>query len=152
MRRRLRPYPVAVLASLLVTVLLGCAGEDYPLNTQLSPSAQLLLSGGQSHDFGMVTVGRAEEKTFTVVNAGELTATDLTGSFSISAFQFLGGSFPGAGGTCRDTLAPGRSCDVVVAFVPPYAARFEEPLRIRYFNGLVTAVTSRPILFGTGVQ
>lgn len=130
---------------------MGCAGSDHPLNSQSAPSALLVVAGGNSFEFGMVSVGHALEQSFLVTNLGEVRATGLSGAFQITAFQFLGGAYPGAGGTCGANLDPGFTCQVVVAFIPPYGARFEEPLRIRYFNGLTTTVTSRPIIGGTGV-
>lgn len=136
-------------ASLLVA---ACGGSD---NRTLfsGPSAVAFISIPVpfQHDFGAVLVESHNEATFTVKNEGVRDATSLTGGFTISAFSYKGGTFPGTGGTCQSTLAPQTSCSIVVVFSPQYADTFAEFIHLNYHNGQHTDLATTVQLLGRGV-
>jgi hypothetical protein len=95
-------------------------------------------------------VGNTITESFTLRNVGHKTATQLISDFGLSiTFSFPGG-FPGTGGDCADSLAPGESCTVVVMFSPQYVGAFEQAMRVGYHNGYSFVFTDYPVLKGNG--
>ena len=99
--------------------LVGCslrstADEDYHPGVDSPKPASLSVSySTQSSDllsFGIVAVGSSKELLCTITNNGEKEATHLGVSGVNGPFSFTGGSYPGIGGDCGDTLAPNASC------------------------------------------
>lgn len=100
--------------------------------------AQAIIGISESNPFNMgtVKVGVEIDKTFTIYNGGEVSGTTLSGSFDHTAFSFKGGSFPGTGGTCTQTLAGGGNCTIVLRFLPPAATHYEGTFTLSYHDGL----------------
>ena len=87
-----------------------------------------------------------------VTNAGGTSATQMRGSFYLSVhFAFKGGTFPGSGGTCNETLVAGEICDVVVTFTPQYVGQFEQPLSVLFFDGVANQKATGSYLRGHGI-
>ena len=85
-------------------------------------------------DFG--TVGTSSSRSFTVRNNGAMAAVSIhDGGLLAGGFAFTGGNYPGAGGSCSNTLAPGASCQVMVTFTPPGPGSFAGTLGIAYDDG-----------------
>jgi len=75
-------------------------------------------SDAQTYEFGTVAQGQKKEVTIVVSNTGEESATTLNETGLEAPFSLKGGTFPGTGGTCTDTLAGGASCNVLVEYAP----------------------------------
>ena len=145
-------FPTQILAALLLTTLLlsSCGQDSGGTGLQSGTAALLTVSNSPSFSFGHVVVGESTSKVFTVQNVGLNTATQMQGAILSSAFSFLGGTYPGADGTCAEELAPGAQCTVAVAFNPYLAERFEISLGIFYFDGVLYQTSSSPFLEGQG--
>lgn len=106
-----------------------------------------------SYDFGMVDAGLSATGALTVENQG---ATGVTGLEELSSqallppFSFVGGVYPGTGGTCGATLAGGASCTVQLQFAPGTVLHYYDMLTLHYFDGLDEFNLSIP-LFGQGI-
>ena len=97
--------------------------------------AVLSISDAPTYDYGTIAVGGTSNYTFTVSNTGGIPATLLTGGAFGADFRFLGGAYPGTGGTCTGTLANGANCTVVVEFVPSATGALADTLTINYNDG-----------------
>lgn len=99
--------------------------------------AQAIISVSEANPFHFGTVGSGGTiiKTFVLTNAGSVTGTGLSGSFT-SSFGFQGGSFPGTGGTCTTSLAPGGTCTVNLTFSPNSAGNYLGSFTLNYQDGL----------------
>ncbi len=116
------------------------------------PLGILSISGGPIYDFGSHLVDSETVREFTVTNIGGGSAKDITGNFYFSlSFTYLGGSYPGTGGTCGGELAPDSQCKIVVQFSPKALGLTQTSLQLSYFNGSSSVVTSSPLLTGTGI-
>ena len=112
--------------------------------------AILVMSESNTYDFGTASLNSIISKLFTVTNSGGYAATTLAGNFSSTVFSFLGGTFPGTGGTCTASgLAVGASCSIVLAFKPTAASTYNELFNLTYNDG-IRAQTEPKNLKGTG--
>jgi len=116
--------------------------------TAVSP-ALLTISESDPFDYGIVATGATLSHTFILTNTGGYAADTLSEVGLVAPFQFVGGSYPGAGGTCSPTLAPAASCDLVVEYAPTATGLAVNTLNISYFNGATTVNVDRD-LQGTG--
>jgi hypothetical protein len=106
--------------------------------------------------FGAHGLGSTAPHTFYVNNTGAATATGMGGGSFSAPFSFAGagGAYPGTGGSCQDTLAPGASCTVVVAFAPTNPVSSNATLSVSYdgtgapsaIRRLAGSGTSAPVL------
>jgi hypothetical protein len=114
-------------------------------------AANLTISEADPYDFGNVTVGvSGTTHTFTITNSGGSAASSMSGSGLASPFQFLGGSYPGTGGTCNTGLAAAGTCTVVVEFAPTIAGLASATMDINYNDGVNPQTVSRDVQ-GTGL-
>ncbi|MGC4122726.1 MAG: choice-of-anchor D domain-containing protein [Myxococcales bacterium] len=97
-----------------------------------------------SDRFDTGPVGQPVEHTFYVYNLGGRDATSMGSAALATGFSFKGGQYPGAGGTCGQTLAKGASCSMVLAFSPSGlpAGLHTTALTISYQNGATTTSAS----------
>lgn len=112
-------------------------------------SASLSISDASLYDFGTVSVGTNQDHTFTLTNSGESTANSIVGAGISAPYSFLGGSFPGTGGTCAGSLSAGGSCTFVVRFSPTSSGVFNATIAINHSNGVSNTSANRDIT-GTG--
>ncbi len=115
-----------------------------------SGTAVLTLSD-VSYDFGSMSVGFSGQHVFVVSNTGLIDATAMTASGLAAPFNYVGGTFPGTGGTCIQTLAAGASCTIRVQFSPTVNGTFSDNLDINYNDGL-NAQTVSASLVGTATS
>jgi hypothetical protein len=111
-------------------------------------SALLVLSSGPTLEFGTYTIGQVSSSAITLVNGGTGAATAIqqtAGALLASPFSFVGGTYPGAGGTCGSTLAAGASCTLRVAFTPAGAGSFSQNLSLSYSTGGATLTATRAL-------
>jgi len=85
------------------------------------PTVSLTTNDGDPEDFGTLDAGQTSVKTYLMKNEGELPLnipeTDgviFTNFHTGNTFEFVGGIFPGAGGTCVGHLEPGQTCELVI--------------------------------------
>ena len=97
--------------------------------------AIISISEGNPYFFGTTNVAGAIDKSFILTNAGSVSGTALSGSFS-SVFSFKGGTFPGAGGTCTTAIAAGTTCTIVLTFSPAAANSYSGLFTLNYYDGL----------------
>ena len=115
-----------------------------------TPSATLTISDGPTYNFGMTALGASEDHTFLLTNPGARTAYRISGGGLTDPFQFKGGSFPGTGGTCGNSLQPAGSCTIVVTYRPTAIGAQSDTLEVPYHDGLAMQSSSRR-LTGTSV-
>jgi hypothetical protein len=97
--------------------------------------AVLAFADGPTFDFGTQGTGLPATRGLTVNNTGATAATGIMPSALTAPFSFAGGAFPGTGGTCDMTLAPGASCTVVVSFQPTSVGAASMTLTLDYDDG-----------------
>lgn len=64
--------------------------------------------------FGRVYQGDLASRTMTIRNIGRPTATGITFDPLVPPFSFLGGSYPGTGGTCTNQVLGSSSCTALL--------------------------------------
>jgi alpha-tubulin suppressor-like RCC1 family protein len=109
----------------------------------LQAALSITLPVANPYDFGTRTVGAPETTvSVTVANTGNGPATSFAATGVATPFRYLGGTYPGTGGTCNTTLAAGGTCTIVVGFVPTSVGTFDETLTVSANDGLgVVSVT-----------
>src|SRR5690606_32498398 len=76
--------------------------------------ATLTLSDAPIFDYGSPVLGSQTDHTFTVTNTGGFVATSIVGGGLLPPYEYKGGSYPGVGGTCTNSLASSSVCSIVV--------------------------------------
>jgi len=114
--------------------------------------AELAFSEGATYAFGANAVSTTVNRVLTVTNEGEVdaTAVALTTPALASPFFYLGGTYPGTGGTCGTTLVAGDSCTIVIRYTPPAIASHSSSISLTYASGFQTRTTVLAIT-GSGV-
>jgi len=107
--------------------------------------ALLTISESDPYDFGLIPVNSQSSQTFIMTNTGGSTATAISGLGLTSPFTFLGGSYPGTGGTCGLSLAPAASCDFVIEFAPTSNAASSDTIQIDYNDGSIVQSSTRDL-------
>lgn len=114
----------------------------------LNPDASVIeISDGPTYDFGFRRVGTSAVHTFTVTNVGA-SSVALNGLPLPQPFSYLGGIFPGSGGTCTASLPPAQSCTVVVQFLPNFPGIFAAALELKYVveaNSMGGSTSMKPL-------
>lgn len=112
------------------------------------PTPAILAITGASTDFGPRLVGGVSASlTFNVRNNGQLPATSVVPEpilFASGMFLYNDG-FPGVGGTCGASIAPGASCTIVVMFSPTSTVVFNDTIKIKYNDGTTVQIASLDI-------
>ncbi|MBI1862021.1 MAG: choice-of-anchor D domain-containing protein [Deltaproteobacteria bacterium] len=123
------------------------------LNVTVLPVVTVTISDGPTYNFGSTYVGMTLEKTFTVSNTGYSPATALApgGTALTTPFAFKGGTYPGTGGSCADTLASKTNCTLVVTCTPTSLGQFTQNLSLSFYDGSKTNTVTRSIT-GSGVS
>jgi hypothetical protein len=128
----------------------GSSGGSDAGTTQSSPStsastgvdsgepavAQLVIDGEAMVDFEFVALGSAADAKISLRNVGHADATAMDGAVIGTGFGFVGGSYPGDGGTCGASLGAGASCNVVVRFEPASFGPSMGQLLVDYDDGI----------------
>jgi hypothetical protein len=108
-------------------------------------AAVLVLGDAPAFDFPDSALGEVETHGFVLRNQGTVVATSLSASVDATPFSLSGGSYPGLGGTCKDTLAPDDSCVIVLACKPEQWGPVSGMLSVTYDDPILgpgSAVTS----------
>jgi hypothetical protein len=83
-------------------------------------------------NFGTQARGSKTEQTFTLKNSGKSLVLSLTPAALEAPFSYKGGTFPGVGGTCTDTLAAAASCTFLVEYAPTVTGLAVFKLSVNY--------------------
>jgi hypothetical protein len=83
-----------------------------------SGSSMLVLVDGPTYDFADVVLGAAATKELVLRNEGDGGAHAIAATLEGLPFAFVGGVYPGDGGTCTNVLAAASSCTIVVTAAP----------------------------------
>jgi hypothetical protein len=102
-------------------------------------------------NFGTLALGMKRTRLVNIINQGTEVASQLSARVQPAPFQFVGGSYPGQGGDCGETLQTQESCHLAIEFFPLQAQTFAGSLRIDFFNGRSIQQT-RVEIVGTGSQ
>ncbi len=111
--------------------------------------ANLGISESDPYNYGTLAVGSTDSHLFTITNSGGVSATSINEVGLLAPFTFLGGSFPGTGGTCTASLNAGASCQIAVEFAPTATGAQSRTITVTYFDGSATQNATRDII-GTG--
>jgi hypothetical protein len=84
--------------------------------------------------FSLVAVGMTSVYVATLTNR-EPVSTSLAVTIPPGPYGFAGGAFPGVGGTCTSTVAPGASCTLALAFTPTTTGQAQAPMTILFTAG-----------------
>src|SRR4029078_7738903 len=87
---------------------------------------------------------------FWVLNTGGASAGFITAPAIGTGFSYAGGNFPGQGGSCTTSLAPGAACSINVEFKPPVPGPAVGTVRINYQDGIGMPYTSTRLVRGVG--
>ncbi len=113
-------------------------------------TAELVLTPSSGVLFGPVTIGSSAAAIVTVTNSGGVGATVIAdGSVGLGDFGYVGGPFPGTGGSCGGSLAATAGCRLAVSFVPTKAGPQSAKLTLTYNDG-TTVQSVAIVLTGTG--
>lgn len=119
------------------------SGQPHPSTTAdgttaSAPGEPLLFLGDEPvSTFDDVLIGEVEQELLPVTNLGDGPATGMSASVSAAPFAFVGGAYPGLGGTCADTLGPAEVCLLAIELAPDRFGRFEAELAVQHDHGEV---------------
>jgi hypothetical protein len=121
----------------ILLVLLFCiplqAQVFIPFSYWKSMFANLTISDSPSYNYGLLPTSSDIDKVFTLSNTGSDIINNMSGStFSSSAYNFKGGSYPGTNGTCGIFLSSGSTCTIVVTANSGSAGTFNSTVIINY--------------------
>ncbi|MEO0335611.1 MAG: choice-of-anchor D domain-containing protein, partial [Pseudomonadota bacterium] len=114
---------------------------------------ELLQIEPEVHDFGTLALGESSTATLQITNIGTVAATGVSSANVSAPFSYLGGAFPGTGGTCGSTLAASSSCSVVVSYTPTAAGEDAFSIDLSYtLNSLsyISRIGLRGVAQGQG--
>src|SRR5690606_23887343 len=97
--------------------------------------AFLTITDAPIYNYGTMAVGSTSFHVFTLDNIGGAPSTAMSEVGLAAPYQFVGGAYPGTGGTCGATLANGSQCDLVVEFAPSAIGAFNDQIQLDYFDG-----------------
>jgi hypothetical protein len=124
----------------------GASGEDggtslYGLCSAGGGTPEASLGMFVSGVFGFtlpVPAGQTQQITLTVLNSGGAPATQMTDlTPQSSTLAYVGGTYPGTGGTCGDELAAGASCTLDITLVGPAMGQQTSLVILQYYDGVV---------------
>jgi hypothetical protein len=98
--------------------------------------AIISISNTNPYNFGITNLSGSIDESFTLSNSGSVPATELTGIFDLPVFSFKDSTYPGTGGSCGGSLAPGSSCTIVLNFKPAMATTYSGSFTLNYYDGL----------------
>ncbi|MNK01215.1 Regulator of chromosome condensation (RCC1) repeat protein [compost metagenome] len=85
-------------------------------------------------NFGAQLINGSQDRTLTFTNTGDAPAQNLIWSTPMAPFSYKGGSFPGLGGTCANSLTGSSSCTVILSYSSATAASHSQAFTWNYTN------------------
>jgi hypothetical protein len=111
-------------------------------------------SGGSNGPYDYGSYGTPTDHTFTIVNTGPVSATNITDGMTLGAnFQFKDGTYPGTGGgDCGLSLASGAQCSIVVTFKPSGSGDEAGTITLNYNDGTNPSAQATQTVSGTALS
>lgn len=109
------------------------------------PNGSLAISDGPTFSYGTLSINGASDKIFTVTSDRGRVFNLAGTTFSSGVYSYKGGSYPGTGGDCTDSMQPLSSCSVVVTSTSSTGGTFNSSLILNYFGGSGTASVARAL-------
>ncbi len=136
------------LSFLTLTFVLTSCGIGICLSPGECGVRASLTVTGQGANFGQRLFGGTYTLALQISNNGSAAADGIAPSQLSAPFSYLGGSYPGTGGTCGETLAPGASCSVILTFAAPAppSSNFSQTLRLTFWDGLTEVTAEIPVV------
>lgn len=101
-----------------------------------SGTAELEFDEGPEFDFGNVFINQTDTAFITINNIGNFGASEIEEAVLLTGdFEFTGGTYPGTGGTCVDTLDAGDDCTINITFSSDTIGAKTGTLELSYDNG-----------------
>ncbi|MBI1860721.1 MAG: choice-of-anchor D domain-containing protein [Deltaproteobacteria bacterium] len=122
-------------ALILAASAVSCRKQKKDSDKLISGPANLVATNGPI-DFGTASVGGTVTANLTLSNNGGLLASAPQPKSLTAPFTFLGGYYPGVGGTCGLVIQVGETCTVVLAFSPTSSGAATGELFLTYYNGV----------------
>lgn len=113
------------------TNLVALTGTGAPLPISVS------FQQASPYSFQDRALNSSTPKVLTLQNTGQGTALLSVFQQPTAPFSFLGGTYPGTGGTCSTSLVKNATCTIVMAFTPTQAGSFSGTFRISAATGVV---------------
>lgn len=148
MKIKLPHFPFLIFL-LGLTMLSSCQKKDASFEITAGEIVALAKLG--SSQFEHTIVGHKKELRIILINNSKLDYQQLTTSFLVAPFSFLGGGFPGEGGDCSHKLVSLARCSIMLEFMPTANTNFTQDLTISYHNGVDPAETSF-VLIAKGID
>ena len=101
-----------------------------------APTAVLTYTAA-TYDFGDIIQTQSSTRTITINHTGPIAASSMSANTLSAPYTFKGGTYPGTGGTCGDSLNSG-SCTLVIDFAPTTTGIKNQTLTMSYDNGTTT--------------
>jgi hypothetical protein len=128
--------------------ILDLATSNFPA-TIISQTSALSFAQTNTFNFGQISLGNSVDTTFVINYTGTAPAISVSSSNPSAQITFKGGSFPGTGGTCSNTIS--SNCTIILTYTPNSAGTHNTTLSISYNNGLTNLNINRN-LTGEGVS
>jgi hypothetical protein len=113
------------------TTSTSTTGEDTTGDPGDPGVPELVIDEAPTFDFGSVNLGMTVSDGITLRNVGNAPATGILTNVALP-FEFRGGLFPGASGTCADQLDPDDSCTLDIDATAVDLGPLTAPLRVLY--------------------
>ena len=98
-----------------------------------SQSPLLTLSSGSEVEVPTLSPGAIVGFPVELSNSsGDRTLVDLEPSIQNNRYQFIGGSYPGTGGSCGNSLGPGQTCTMMLENLAANMGDYDDNLQFDY--------------------
>jgi hypothetical protein len=114
----------------------SCNQQDIVTNVD-GEIGELSISFTNGADFGEISPEILYQKTITLKNSGSHPVTEIAMDGPRDILIYKGGSYPGTGGTCSGSLAPGETCTIVLEFYTEENLIFSSDINFSFNDGLL---------------
>lgn len=108
--------------------------EEEQFESGESAAGFITIDGGRWYDFGKISPGKEGVYSFGVLYHGNTPLTLQAVTEPTEGFTFLGGSYPGIGGTCGIII--NGNCTIVVKFAPSEVKNYLASFQLSYHNSI----------------
>ena len=125
-------------AGLTVEFYMNNDGQSRQMGTSLQSFTEAyaaLTVNPTTVDYGTIATGSTTNATVTVTNSGTYDATSVVSAGGLNPpFSYAGGTYPGSGGTCGNTIAGQSNCTLVVSYSPVSMMSNTDMDNLNYFD------------------